>query len=288
MTPPPPPPAAHGFGLVDKPAGPTSHDVVLTARRVLGSRDIGHAGTLDPPATGLLVLAVGRATTLLQFMDFDKSYRAVLRLGSETDTLDATGKVLKTGAVACTPDEAAAAVRALAGPRLQRPPMVSAVKVGGKRLHELARAGKEVERPERRVIVSRVEVVKVALPDIEFDVDVSSGTYVRVLASDVGTALGCGAHLLSLRRTRVGPFRVDGSVPPKKLTRALLLPPAEGVAHLPAREITDGEAQAVSHGRALRWAGEGLVRLIHGGKLLAVAEGDGKQAKMRRVFPGGL
>jgi tRNA pseudouridine55 synthase len=277
-----------GFLLVDKPAGPTSHDVVEKARRRLKTREIGHAGTLDPPATGLLVFAIGRATALLQFMEFDKTYRAVVRLGAETDTLDATGRVLRTAPVACTAEQAAAAARGLVGKRLQRPPMVSAVKVGGRRLHEIAREGREVDRPEREVEVKRVNVLGVKLPDVEFECDVSSGTYVRVLTTDIGAALGCGAHLLSLRRTRVGPFGVESAVPPQRIGPERLLPPAAGVAHLPERELTDGEAQAVSHGRALRWSGTGLVRLLHRGKLAAIAEGNGKQAKMRRVFPEGL
>lgn len=277
-----------GFLLVDKPAGPTSHDVVEEARRRLRTREIGHAGTLDPPATGLLLLAAGRATALLQFMEFDKAYRAVVRLGAETDTLDAAGKTLATKPVTCTPEQAAAAVLALKGKRLQRPPMVSAVKVGGKRLHELAREGKTVDRPEREIEVSRVEVVRVTLPDVEFDCDVSSGTYVRVLAEDLGRTLGCGAHLFSLRRTRVGPFRVENAVPPDRIEPARLAPASAGVAHLPARELSMEEAAAVGHGRGVAWGGKGLVRLVLGSRLLAIAEGSGTLAKPRRVFPEGL
>ncbi|MCE9581957.1 MAG: tRNA pseudouridine(55) synthase TruB [Planctomycetes bacterium] len=277
-----------GFIPVDKPAGPTSHDVVDEARRRLGTREIGHAGTLDPPATGLLLLAVGRATALLQFMEFDKGYRAVVRLGATTDTLDAAGEVLETRAVTCSPEDAAAAVRALRGKRKQRPPMVSAVKVGGKRLHELAREGKEVERAERDVEVTRVEVVRVALPDLEFDVDVSSGTYVRVLAEDLGRALGCGAHLLTLRRTRVGPFRVEDAVGLDGIAAARLLPPSVGVAHLPGRELTPAELAGVKNGRPVTWEGKGLVRLVADGKIFAVSEGNGGWAKSRRVYPEGL
>ena len=277
-----------GFLLVDKPAGPTSHDIVSEARKRLGTGEIGHAGTLDPPATGLLLLAVGRATALLQFTDFDKSYRAVVRLGAETDTLDAAGKVLSTKPVTCTPDEAAAAARALAGTRKQRPPMVSAVKVGGRRLHELAREGKEVDRPERTVTVSRLDVLRVALPDIELDLDCTSGTYVRVLAADLGAALGCGAHLLSLRRTRVGPFHVADAVPPDRIDASRLIPPVAAVAHLPGREVTAPEADGVSHGRPVSWEGKGLVRLVREGKMCAIAEGDGRMAKVKRGFPEGL
>ncbi|MCC6740835.1 MAG: tRNA pseudouridine(55) synthase TruB [Planctomycetia bacterium] len=281
-------PAPCGFLLVDKPAGPTSHDVVEDARKRLHTMEIGHTGTLDPPATGLLVLAIGRATAVLQFLDWDKAYRGTARLGVETDTLDATGRVVASRPVTCNADQAAAAFRALAGTRRQRAPMVSAVKVKGKRLHVLARQGKVVDRPERVVTVHRAEVVRVALPDVEFDADVSSGTYVRVLAEEAGRALGCGAHLRALRRTRVGPFRVEDAMKPSEIDASRLRPPAEALAHLPEFALEEGQAQAVSHGRAVRWAGSGLVRMTFGGKLVAVGEGDGKVAKPRRVFPEGL
>ncbi len=284
----PPAPSPTGFLLVDKPAGPTSHDVVEDARKHLGTMEIGHTGTLDPMATGLLVLAIGRATTILQFLEWDKGYLATARLGVETDSLDATGKVVASRPVTCTPDQAAAAFRALLGTRKQRPPMVSAVKVKGKRLHAIARQGKTVDRPERLITVHRADVVRVALPDVEFHVDVSSGTYVRVLAEEAGRALGCGAHLKALRRTTVGPFRVEDAVKPAEIDVKRLLPPAQALAHLPEFALDEGQAQAVSHGRVVRWGGTGLVRMTFGGKLRAVGEGDGKVAKPRRVFPEGL
>ncbi|KAF0242291.1 MAG: tRNA pseudouridine55 [Planctomycetota bacterium] len=280
--------APTGFLLVDKPAGPTSHDVVEDARTRLKTMEIGHTGTLDPMATGLLVLAIGRATAILQFLEWDKGYLGTARLGVETDSLDATGKILATRAVTCNDDQAAAAFRALLGTRRQRPPMVSAVKVKGKRLHTLARKGKTVDRPERVITVSKSEVVRVALPDVEFAVDVSSGTYVRVLAEEAGRALGCGAHLKALRRTRVGPFRVEDAVKPSEIDVKRLRPPAEALAHLPEFAMEEGQAQAVAHGRVVRWAGTGLVRMTRDGKLMAVGEGDGKVAKPRRVFPEGL
>jgi tRNA pseudouridine55 synthase len=273
-----------GWLLVDKPAGPTSHDVVAAARKALGTREIGHAGTLDPQATGLLLLAVGRATALLQFTAFDKGYRAVARLGIETDTLDAAGKVLRESRVTCTPEAARDAFLALRGARKQRPPMVSAVKVAGKRLHALAREGKEVERPERDIEVSRVGVSRVELPDVEFDLDVSGGTYVRSLAEEAGRALGCGAHLLSLRRTRIGPFRVEDAVAPDTVAPSRLLPLHAALAHLPQRELSPAEATGVSHGRPVPWTGKGLVRLHSQSSLVAIAEGDGKKAQPRRVL----
>lgn len=281
-------PAPSGWLLIDKPAGPTSHDIVDLVRKKLGTNDIGHSGTLDPPATGLLLLAVGRATALLQFTDYDKAYRATARLGIETDTLDATGKTTSTKPVTCSAEQAAAAFKALVGTKRQRPPMVSAVKVKGKRLHTIARQGKTIDRPERVVKVTRADVVKVALPDVEFEVDVSSGTYVRVLAEEAGKALGCGAHLRSLRRTRVGPFKIENAVKFESVGPGTLRPPVEALAHLPEFALEEGQAQAVAHGRVVRWPGEGLVRMTRGGKLLAVGEGDGKVAKPKRVFPEGL
>ncbi|MEK7469699.1 MAG: tRNA pseudouridine(55) synthase TruB [Planctomycetota bacterium] len=281
-------PSPTGFLLVDKPAGPTSHDVVEDARTRLKTMEIGHTGTLDPMATGLLVLAIGRATAILQFLEWDKGYLGTAKLGVETDSLDATGKILATRAVTCTADQAAAAFKALLGTRRQRPPMVSAVKVKGKRLHTLARKGKTVERPERTITVSKAEVVRVALPEVEFFVDVSSGTYVRVLAEEAGRALGCGAHLCALRRTRVGPFKVEDAVKPGEIDVKRLRPPAEALAHLPEFALEEGQAQAVAHGRVVRWTGTGLVRMTRDGKLMAVGEGDGKVAKPRRVFPEGL
>ena len=204
-----------GFAIVDKPAGMTSHDVVGRARKQLSERRIGHAGTLDPDATGVLLLGIGRATRLLQFLSgCDKTYVADIELGTETDTLDAAGVVTATYDMsAVTFDDVAAAAEQFVGDIDQVPPMVSAIKIDGKRLHELARQGIEVERPARRVHVARlvIEPVPAAPGPLVFraEIDCSSGTYIRSLAADLGRALGGGAHLRVLRRTRVGRFAID-------------------------------------------------------------------------------
>ena len=200
-----------GCVVVDKPAGMTSHDVVDVVRRALGTRKVGHAGTLDPDATGVLVLGVGKGTKLLQFVTgADKTYTGEIVFGTATSTLDAAGEVTGTWDMAPTPDEVETAAAALTGEIEQVPPMVSAVRVDGRRLHELAREGKEVDRPPRSVTVHRFDTASTTDPLVyRLDVHCSSGTYIRSLAADVGTALGGGAHLRDLRRTSVGPFTLD-------------------------------------------------------------------------------
>jgi len=202
-----------GILVVDKPAGPTSHDVVDRVRKIFGIRKVGHTGTLDPAATGVLGLLLGRATKLSQYLTgSDKAYRAVIRLGRETTTLDAEGKVVSESPVTCDAGAVEEAVAAFVGDITQIPPMFSAKHRGGKRLHELARKGIEVERDPVPVTIHSIEVVAVDLPDVVVDVSCSSGTYVRVLALDLGRALGCGGHLASLRRTAAGPFTIaDGA-----------------------------------------------------------------------------
>ena len=204
-----------GFAIVDKPAGMTSHDVVGRARKQLSERRIGHAGTLDPDATGVLLLGIGRATRLLQFLSgCDKTYVADIELGTETDTLDAAGVVTATYDMSMvTFDDVVAAAEQFVGDIDQVPPMVSAIKIDGRRLHELAREGIEVERPARRVHVERFDIEPIAGLVFRAEIDCSSGTYIRSLAADLGRALGGGAHLRTLRRTRVGRFGIDEACP---------------------------------------------------------------------------
>lgn len=211
-----------GFLLVDKPAGFTSHDVVALVRRELGERRVGHAGTLDPAATGLLILGVGRSTRLLTFLvGSDKSYDAVIRLGAATVTDDAEGDVLSSAGVGSLTDGAVrAALSGMLGPIKQRPSAVSAVHVDGRRAHERVRAGESVELPERSVTIHDLELHEVTagisngIPVLDLSVStrVSSGTYIRAIARDLGATLGCGGHLRGLRRTHVGPFDVDEAV----------------------------------------------------------------------------
>jgi tRNA pseudouridine55 synthase len=225
------PAQVHGLLVVDKPAGMTSHDVVDKARRILGERKIGHSGTLDPDATGVLLLGVGDATRLLRFLDnvtingrstTSKSYTGTVVLGTETTTLDAAGEVTATYDMSAiidglTVDKVQAIVdgnvgQQLLGDVMQVPPMVSALKVDGKRLHELAREGIEIEREARPVTVHSFAVLAVRGNEIDIDVTCSSGTYIRTLAADLGTIMGGGAHLKNLRRTSIGRFTTSDAV----------------------------------------------------------------------------
>ncbi|HXF73625.1 MAG TPA: tRNA pseudouridine(55) synthase TruB [Actinomycetota bacterium] len=245
---------ADGLLLVDKPRGLTSHDVVDVVRRALGTRRVGHAGTLDPMATGLLVVGVGRATRLLRFLgDLPKTYEGTGRLGEETDTLDAEGHVVRRAEVHVSREELEAAMRALEGESLQRPPAYSAAKVGGRKLYEAARRGEALEAPPRRIRVEAFELLGFDGRDFDFRVTCSGGTYVRVLVADLGRALGCGAHLVRLVRTAIGPFTLGEAVPPQDVGTPLPLETA--ARHLPRVELTWDEAEAARHGRPLGPAG---------------------------------
>jgi len=252
--------SADGLLVVDKPAGMTSHDVVARVRRALGIRKVGHAGTLDPMATGVLVLGVGRATRLLGYVSgADKDYLATIRLGQATFTDDAEGEVTaESSAASVTTQAVAAGVTALTGDLLQVPSTVSAIKVGGERAYRRARSGETVDLPARPVRVSRFDVIDLTRPtpdlvDLAVGVTCSSGTYVRALARDLGEALGVGGHLTALRRTRVGGFDVSGAhtltglTGPDDLTS---LDAAVG-ASFPRLDVDATDALAVGHGRPL-------------------------------------
>jgi tRNA pseudouridine55 synthase len=242
-------PGVEGLMLVDKPSGVTSHDVVDVVRRSLRTRKVGHAGTLDPMATGLLILGVGRATRLLRYLgDLPKSYAATGRLGEETDTLDADGRIVRSAPVDVSRAEIERACAALVGDSLQTPPAYSAVKVGGRKLYEAARKGDALEAPARRIRVDAFEVSAFDGRDVEVRITCSGGTYVRVLVADVGRALGCGAHLVRLRRTVIGPFRVQDARPPGV---GEPLPIERAIGHLPSIHLDAEEARAASHGRLL-------------------------------------
>lgn len=260
--------AEPGLVIVDKPAGMTSHDVVARCRRIFATRKVGHAGTLDPMATGVLVVGVGRATKILgQLTLTDKSYSATIRLGQSTTTDDAEGEpVASASAGGVTDARVAAAVAALRGEIDQVPSAVSAVKIGGKRAYRLAREGQAVELAARRVRVGRFDVLATRrlgdLLDVDVDVDCSSGTYIRALARDVGAALGVGGHLTALRRTRVGRFGLDEARTLDELTAAPRLSYSLDRACLLAfarRDLTADEAKDARHGRPLAPAGiEGI------------------------------
>lgn len=265
--------AAAGVLLVDKPAGMTSHDVVARARKALGTRKIGHAGTLDPMATGLLVLGVEAATRLLTFIvGLDKTYEATIRLGARTDTDDADGQVeTVTDAAALARDAVVAAIADLTGEISQVPSRVSAIKVDGRRAYDLARAGEGFELAARTVTVSRFEVLRERRPaaesgeghfvDLDVVVDCSSGTYIRALARDLGDMLGVGGHLTALRRTRIGPFTVAGAASVDDINSALTRSPAEVAAMLlGAFPVSAEEARDLRHGKRLIGAGGRLER----------------------------
>jgi tRNA pseudouridine55 synthase len=272
---PPRGPGPDGVAVVDKPAGWTSHDVVAKARGLLGTRKVGHSGTLDPDATGVLVLGVGRATRLLTFLSgLDKRYVGEVVLGVATSTLDAGGEVTGTWDMSAVGlDDMRKAAAGLTGEILQVPPMVSAKKVEGRRLHELARAGVEVEREAVPVRVDRFAVGAAVAPGIyPVEVDCSSGTYVRSLAADLGVALGGGAHLRALRRLAVGAFTIDESVPLAALGPDRLLPPVEALRGRPRVAVDEATAALVGHGRVLERVALGA----EGDGPWAVTDGDGR------------
>jgi tRNA pseudouridine55 synthase len=269
--------------VVDKEPGWTSHDVVARCRRLFGQRRVGHAGTLDPDATGILLVGLGRVTRTLRFLTaLGKQYEAEVVLGTATSTLDASGEVTGTwDMTAVTLTDVRRATATLTGDIEQIPPMVSAVKIAGRRLHEMARAGLEVDRPPRPVTVDRFDVLAPGDTPGSYRVVVecSSGTYVRTLAADLGAALGGGAHLRALRRTRAGSFGVEEAHRLDELTAAHILTPVQAMRDMPQVEIDDAGARQVSHGLALDKValgahGDGPWALVdHGGRLLAVYQG---------------
>jgi tRNA pseudouridine55 synthase len=273
--------------VVDKPPGVTSHDVVDAGRRWLGTRRVGHLGTLDPLATGVLPLAVREATKLVPFVEGGlKSYAGAIRLGEETDTFDAEGKVVRRHQGPLPSEaEVRAALAGFVGEIEQVPPMFSAVKRGGVPLHRLAREGTWVERAPKRVRIERLALVAWVPPDLEIEVDCSAGTYVRALASDLGRRLGCGAHLSFLRRTRSGPFHVGQARPLAELeamaeaggVEKCLLSPLE-VLGLPVVRLTPQEVERVLHGGDVAGGsrplapGTRVAGVAPDGRLLAVLE----------------
>jgi tRNA pseudouridine55 synthase len=299
-------PNGPGILLVDKPGGMTSHDVVARARKALGTRKIGHAGTLDPLATGLLVLGVDSATRLLTYLvGLDKTYEATIRLGMATDSDDSDGEVISHAdaqdLAAVDADTLRAPVAALTGRISQVPSTVSAIKVGGRRAYDLARAGEEVVLASREVTVSRFEVLDIrrtadaagSAVDLDVVVDCSSGTYIRALARDLGAALGVGGHLTALRRTRVGPFGIEDAVGPEAIATEPLLSAAEvAVRVLGGIQVTDAEASALRHGQRLtgaggRFTGEHAAAIDPAGDLIGIVGRRGDDLKSVMNLPTG-
>ncbi len=269
--------AVHGLAVVDKPTGWTSHDVVARCRRLLGTRKVGHSGTLDPGATGVLLVGAGHATRLLRFLgDLPKTYVGEVVLGATTTTLDDEGEVLDRFPMEGVSLEAAwAASSALVGDIQQVPPMVSAVQVGGKRLHDLARQGIEVHREPRPVTVHSLRLDATDDPLVlRLAVTCSTGTYVRVLAADLGALLGGGAHLRRLRRTAIGSFDEAAATPLEEVGPHSLLPALAAVAHLTQAAVAEEGAADVRHGKVLPcFEGDGPWAVTGpDGSLLAVYE----------------
>lgn len=295
--------ATSGILLVDKPGGMTSHDVVARTRRVFGTRKVGHAGTLDPMATGLLVIGVEAATRLLTFVvGADKTYHATIRLGQSTSTDDADGEITASAdperVSAIAADEIAAGIAALTGAISQVPSAVSAIKVDGRRAYDRVRAGEDVVLAARDVVVSRFDVLgdrpaDDGMRDLDVVVDCSSGTYIRALARDLGAALGVGAHLTALRRTRVGPFDVADASTLETLAEARPLTAAAAAARiLPVLAVSAQEAVDLRHGKRLvaqraRLEGPRAAAIDPDGVLIGIVERRGDDLKSAMNMPEG-
>lgn len=294
---------AEGVLIVKKEAGWTSHDVVAKVRGLMGGVKVGHAGTLDPAATGVLPVLVGRATRVAEYLvDWDKEYRAVMRLGETTDTQDATGTVLAQVDASTVSEEALRNVVArFRGPQQQLPPMYSAVKVGGRPLYKAARAGKTVEREERTIVIHELEILAIDGRDVTLSVVCSKGTYIRTLCADIGQALGVGGHLFALERRRVGPLSIDQALTVDQIAEQVaigtlqqhLITLDQVLDRLPALVVTGEQAQRVLHGGAVSPMGVGQlpsspepvpVRLKdEGGRLLAIGTHDARSAGPIRI-----
>lgn len=279
---------------VDKPEGPTSHDIVAMARRGIGTRRIGHTGTLDPFASGLILLCAGRATRLAHYLSaLDKRYEAVAMLGVRTDTLDRDGRVISEKPVDVNEYQIGSALRQLVGTRQQTPPQFSAKKVDGEVMHRRARRGERMVLPPCTVTIREINLLCVDLPEVQFSVLCSSGTYIRSIARDVGDTLDVGAHLTQLRRTNIGSFSVDNAIGSAALTdpvavRRVAMDPLPAVGHLPTLEVADEVAHRLLQGQRVRLSDgdlpSGIVTVSHGGALLAIAEIDHGVLRPRKVF----
>jgi tRNA pseudouridine55 synthase len=284
-----------GLLILDKPAGFTSHDAVAVTRRIADTRRVGHAGTLDPLATGVLLLCIGRATRLIEYLvGLPKTYVTTVRLGQRTATYDAESPVIEERPVNADRETIEAALDAFRGPIEQIPPMYSAIKQKGQPLYKLARRGVEVERKARRVTIHQLTVLAWEPPDVTLHVTCSSGTYIRSLGHDLGEALGCGGHLVDLRRTAVGDFTIEEAVPLKGLTPGALeeaLQPADAaVAGYPAVHLDAAGADDVINGRrAPRREGdpEGELVRLYGpdGVFLGVGRPAGDAWQPHKIFP---
>lgn len=280
-----------GVLVIDKPPGMTSHDVVDRVRKTFGTRKVGHGGTLDPDATGVLIVGIGRATRFLTYSQgAPKRYSAVARFGVATSTQDASGEVIRESDANVSEDQVRDALGSFKGTTEQIPPMVSAVKVGGEALYKKARRGEDIERPARAVTIYALELrefVPGERPEATIDVTCSGGTFVRTLVHDLGERLGCGAHLKTLRRTEAGGFSTEDAIRLEDVTQDSLRPLADAVRQLAIRAPGDEDAESIAHGRALEVddsIDEGaFVAFVRDGDLLAVYKREGDRLKPDRV-----
>jgi len=295
--------ALEGVLIVHKEAGWTSHDVVAKVRSLLRGTKVGHAGTLDPSATGVLPILVGRATRIAEYLiDWDKEYRAVLRLGETTDTQDATGRILsRVDACEVTENALQSAITRFRGVQRQLPPMYSAVKVGGQPLYKAARAGKTVEREERSIAIHQLEILAVHGRDVILRIVCSKGTYIRTLCADIGGALGVGGHLLALERRRVGPLSIEQAMTIDQVLghltagtlRERFISLDQLLFQLPAVVVNDEQAQRVLHGSPVFPMGAGQRSAAHAavsvrlkneaGQLLAIGTRDSAHVGSIRI-----
>ena len=285
-----------GVLVIDKPTGMTSHDVVDVIRKRFKMKKVGHAGTLDPDATGVLLVGLGRATRFLAYaQDAPKRYQATARFGVSTSTQDASGEVLETRPCGFSSEQLVATLARFTGVIEQVPPMVSAVKIGGERLHAKARRGETIDRPARRVTVHSLELTRFTdgeEPEAAFDVTCSSGTFVRTLIHDIGEDLGCGAHMTSLCRTETGGFSIDEATPLDDVSENHLKPLVESVRVLPTVEVDEERAADVSFGRKLPGSiapdlgDQELLAIRSGGALVAVYKRSGDAFAPDRVVSG--
>jgi len=276
--------AVHGVLLLDKPLGLSSNHALQAAKRLLCAEKAGHTGTLDPLATGLLPLCFGEATKFSQtLLEADKAYEAHIKLGVRTDTYDAEGAVIATCPVNVDEAEVLHALARFRGEIEQMPPMHSALKVAGKPLYAYAREGVTLERKARKVVISSLELVSFEHDVLRVQVDCGKGTYIRSLAEDIGQALGCGAHLAGLRRTRIGPFGLTGAVSLDTLERtepaqreSLLAPPDALLAAWPKLTLTEAQAGHIQQGRRIPWPelADGFFRLYHNENFLGLARAE--------------
>lgn len=285
-----------GILVVNKEAGWTSHDVVAKMRKIMGMSKVGHAGTLDPAATGVLPILLGRATRIAEYLvEWDKEYRAVLRLGETTDTQDATGRVLsQADAGTIREEDLRQVVERFRGPQRQIPPMYSAVKIGGRPLYKAARAGETVERADREIVIHALDILAIHGRDVTLNVVCSKGTYIRTLCADIGQALGVGGHLYALERLRVGPLPIHhaltvGQAVAQSAAGSLgqhVIAMSQALSQMPILKVTDEQARIVLHGGSVSPAGigqfsgsyEAIQLQDEGGRLLAIGISDARVA----------